>query len=148
MSKLARKAGLILPVLANKMVYFKKLYTFPSQEKLLQWLSQTVHLNISRATLNRDLKHIEIYGLIKRTRRHYRCKFRGMVFRSTLYEITQLGWIWLRDSGHITWKQLQKIRSAITTHKQPQKKPPVATQPPGELDSLQAILKKAGLVPG
>lgn len=89
---LSRKAAPILAVLFRLNEHHGKKYCFPAQETILKHLTELCFHTICRRQLNYDLKCIENSGLIRRIRRHRRTRLRGMEFRSTLYQITRLGY--------------------------------------------------------
>jgi len=111
--KLSRKALPVLAVLFRLNKYYGKLYCFPSQEKLLELLGKFCSLHISRRQLNYDLLVMSSYGLIRRVRRHRKTRSRGMEFRSTLYEISLLGYNLMQRAGLVTWRVLRSIRASL-----------------------------------
>jgi len=111
--KLSRKALPILLTLNKLNTYFHKLYCYPSQNKLLQLLSSFTSLQISRRQLNYDLQVLESHGLIRRIQRHRVTLAKGMEFRSTLYEITLLGYNLLLRAQVITFNAFKTIRNRI-----------------------------------
>lgn len=138
--KLSKKALPILAVLNKLNQHFGKLYCFPSQEKILELLVKFCSHKISRRQLNYDLAAIENHGLIRRVRRHRRSKKRGMEFRSTLYEISYLGFNLLMRAGILTWKTLKGIKAAIEAKKLEKKKPCAKTETHGDLSSISEVL--------
>src|SRR5438045_744024 len=81
---------------------YGKNYCIPSQDKLIELLARHQHRRMCRRTLNRHLNALERDGMIKRTRRHcadQRDPRRGMVFRSTLYELTRRAFRWLASNA-------------------------------------------------
>ncbi|MCK4786039.1 MAG: hypothetical protein KAV87_19940 [Desulfobacteraceae bacterium] len=108
---------------------YGKRYCFPSQKKILELLKTRFKIRISIATINRWLLVIEDGGYIKRTRRIRRDKKLGMVFQSTLYQITWKGYRLLVNCGMAAWNEVKNIAAAVrkkglaTLSKKP-KKPP------------------------
>lgn len=138
--KLSKKALPVLAVLQKLNAHFGKLYCFPSQAKILELLEKFCSHRISRRQLNYDLAAIESYGLIKRIRRHRRTKLRGMEFRSTLYEITYLGYNLMMRSGLVTWKVLKAVTAGIAAKKLEKKKPCAKTDAHGDLTNISEVL--------
>ena len=66
-------------------------------------------MRLSIATLNRWLRVIEDKGYIIRTRRIKRDPERGIIFKSTLYKITLLGYRALRVKGINVWREIKAI---------------------------------------
>ena len=96
---LSEKAIPILIMLNDLNNYHGKNYCFPSQKTILKRLEERLYVKISRRTLNRRLKTIEGSALISRTRRTRHDKVLGMVFNSTLYKISKLGYRMLARLG-------------------------------------------------
>jgi hypothetical protein len=111
--QLSRKAIPYLSVIHGLMRHFGRHYVFPSQGKIIELLSRYVSMNISRRMLNYDLRRIENSGLIRRVRRHRRTARHGMEFRSTLYEISFLGYHLMARLGMITWGVYRSMVSAV-----------------------------------
>lgn len=102
-----------IPILATLNAMNKKhrkLYCFPSQLKIMELLVRFQGINIEIATLNRWLRDIEDNGLILRVRRIRRDKKRGMIFKSSLYEITARGYSALAAAGVQVYKQLKRLQ--------------------------------------
>ena len=121
--KLAQKALIPLIILHNLNKFWGKLYCFPSQETILKRMKIMCSHHICRRTLNYYLKVMESHQVIRRTRRHRRTKKRGMEFRSTLYEITFLGYNLLLRAGIVLPGYLRaiqdKLRKAATKRRKP-----------------------------
>jgi hypothetical protein len=89
---MCRTSPEILQLLAGLCGHFRKPYTFPSQQFILETLKRRYRLHISRRTLNRRLAHLEAAGMITRQRRHKRDRPTGrLILRSTLYFVTSFG---------------------------------------------------------
>jgi hypothetical protein len=89
---MCRTSPELLQLLAGLCGHFGKPYTFPSQQTILEILQRRYRLAISRRTLNRRLRHLEIAGMITRTRRHKHDRPSGrLILRSTLYFVTSFG---------------------------------------------------------
>lgn len=104
-----------IPILATLNAINKKhgkLYCYPAQLTIMLNLSLYQDTNIAIATLNRWLRDLEEKGYIKRTRRIRRDKRRGIMFKSTLYTITILGYQALRGTGVIVWRELKALTAA------------------------------------
>ena len=121
--KLSQKALIPLIILHNLNKFWGKLYCFPSQETILKRMKIMCSHYICRRTLNNNLKVMESHQIIRRTRRHRRTKARGMEFRSTLYEITALGYNLLLRAGIVLPGYLRaiqdKLRKAETRKRKP-----------------------------
>jgi len=87
-----QKANPILVTLVKIQNKFRKDYSFPSQEKILELMDLRQGLKISRATLNRWLRVIVDSKYLIRRRRIKRDPVYGMVFKSTLYKVTIKGY--------------------------------------------------------
>lgn len=79
----------IISLLCGLGSYHKRRYVYPSQEWIIEKLQQFYGRGMSRSTLCRHMSSLEANGFIKRTKRHTADKLRGMVFRSTLYQLTR-----------------------------------------------------------
>ncbi len=139
--KLSRKALPILLTLHKFNTYWKKLYCYPSQKKLLTLLSQFTSLKISRRQLNYDLLELESHGIVVRIRRHRRTKHRGMEFRSTLYEITLVGYNLLMRAHVISFMTFKKIRAVIMQALEKKERPCVEMERKSNLTSLSDVLR-------
>ena len=143
--KLSRKALPIILTLHKLNKYFNKLYCYPSQAKLLTLLSKFTSLNISRRQLNYDLRCLETHGIIIRIRRHRRTPHNGMEFRSTLYEITLLGYNLLLRAQVISFNTFKVIRNRIMQALERKERPCAKTERKSKLSSLSNIME--GLFP-
>jgi len=123
--KLTPKALPVLACLNMFMVHHKHFYCFPSQIRILRYLKEVASLTVSRRQLNRILRDIQNGGLIKRTRRHRREKGRGMVFHSTLYEMSVKGYKLLYKVGMVSkarfLEAIARLRSFLLGKKRPEK---------------------------
>lgn len=99
----------IMGILYGLSKSYGKIYCFPSQKKILELLKTRFKIRISIATINRWLLVIEDGGYIKRTRRIRRDKKLGMVFQSTLYQITWKGYRLLVNCGMAVWSEIKYI---------------------------------------
>lgn len=95
----ACKANDILGTLFALFREYKMDYCYPSQKKLLYLLDTYHKCKISIATLNRWLRAVEDEGYIRRTRRIKRHPKWGMIFKSTLYHISNKGFYKLEALG-------------------------------------------------
>jgi len=107
------KSHSLLAIISGLCAHFGKLYCYPSQEKLIELLNERVHIQKSRATLNRWLADLEGEGLIVRRSRHRRDPRRGWVFRSTLYEVTLRGYQILARFGVDVKRQISILRRML-----------------------------------
>lgn len=139
--KLSRKALPILLTLHKLNTHFDKLYCYPSQNKLLTLLSKFTSLSISRRQLNYDLAALESRAVLIRIRRHRRTKRNGMEFRSTLYEITMIGYNLLLRAQVISFGMFKAIRNIIKQVLQKQEKPCAKIDRKSDLTSLSSILR-------
>jgi len=121
--KLSQKAIFPLIVLHNLNKFWGKLYCYPSQETILKRMKVECSHDICRRTLNYNLKEMESHGLITRIRRHRRKKYTGMEFRSTLYEITVLGYNLLLRTKVILPGYLRSIRKKLERMLERKRKP-------------------------
>lgn len=103
----------ILTTLCGLCKIFHKMYCFPGQIKILEILDRRFSRKRSRSTLNRHLRRMEDDKLIIRIRRIRRDKVFGMVFNSTLYEITLKGYYVLRMLGVNVQKQISILKNVI-----------------------------------
>ena len=104
-----KHANLVLSVLHGLNGIYNKLYCYPSQVKILALLSNFQDTEIGIATLNRWLRDMEDRGYIIRVRRIKRDKRRGILFKSTLYKITLLGYRALKQAGVNVWREIKAI---------------------------------------
>ncbi len=104
-----KHANLVLSVLHGLNSVYNKLYCYPSQVKILALLSNFQDTKIGVATLNRWLRDMEDRGYIIRVRRIKRDKRRGIMFKSTLYKITLLGYRALKQAGVNVWREIKAI---------------------------------------
>lgn len=104
-----KHANLVLSVLHGLNSTYKKLYCYPSQVKILALLCNFQDTEIAIATLNRWLRDMEDRGYIIRVRRIKRDKRRGILFKSTLYKITLLGYRALKQGGVNVWREIKAI---------------------------------------
>lgn len=91
--------GAILMTLLGVAKHHNKPYCFVSQNRQLELLSKYHSWNISRSTLNRRLKELEIEGYIIRIRRHRKAEDGRILFNSTLYKFTAKLFHWLGRLG-------------------------------------------------
>jgi len=143
--KLTPKSLPVLACLNMFMIHFNKYYCFPSQARILRYLKEVASLTVSRRQLNRILRDIQDGGLIKRTRRHRREKGRGMVFHSTLYEMSIKGYTLLYKVGMVSkarfLEAVNRLRSFLLGKKRPEK----VFRASSGLESMGSIM--AGLRP-
>lgn len=104
-----KHTNLVLSVLHGLNKSFDKLYCYPSQVKILALLSSFQDTHIAIATLNRWLRDMEDKGYIIRVRRIKKDKRRGILFKSTLYKITVLGYHVLKQTGVSVWREIKAI---------------------------------------
>lgn len=100
-----------VPILATLNAINKKvgkLYCFPAQLTIMKLLAEFQGINIEIATLNRWLRDIEDNGLINRVRRIRHDKNLGMVFQSTMYNITNKGYHLLKRTGLSVWREMKR----------------------------------------
>ena len=112
---------IVLAVILNKCEYFDKLYVYPTQETLLEWVKKASGLKRCRRTINYVLLRLEKQGYIKRLQRHYNHKTLGHVFRSTLYELTKKGLRRLQWLGIPAFQIVKSIKRAVSGR--PKKRP-------------------------
>lgn len=90
----------------------KKFYSYPAQLTIMKLLAEFQGIKIEIATLNRWLRDIEDEGLINRVRRTRHDKKLGMVFQSTLYNITNKGYHILKAVGVDVWREMKQSAKA------------------------------------
>jgi len=145
--KISRKALPLLLTLNKLNNHFDKLYCFPSQNKLLSLLSKFTSLNISRRQLNYDLKALEVSKIIIRIRRHRKTKHNGMEFRSTLYEITAIGYNLLFRAQVISFAVFRAILARIRNAIKKKERPCAITDRKSDLYSISDILRGLDITP-
>lgn len=106
-----RQATPILSTLHHLNGKYGKLYCYPCQVKIMALLSTYHGIDIAIATLNRWLRDLEDKGYIIRVRRIRKDKKRGIIFKSTLYKITLLGYHGLKGTGLSVWREVKAITS-------------------------------------
>lgn len=104
-----KHANVVLSVLHGLNKAYNKLYCYPSQVKILTLLCNFQDIHIAIATLNRWLRDMEEKGYIIRIRRIKKDKRRGILFKSTLYKITVLGYHALKQTGVSVWREIKAI---------------------------------------
>lgn len=104
-----KHSNVVLFVLHGLNKTYNKLYCYPSQVKILSLLCDFQDIHIAIATLNRWLRDMEDKGYIIRVRRIKKDKRRGILFKSTLYKITVLGYHALKQSGISVWREIKAI---------------------------------------
>jgi len=143
--KLTPKALPVLSCLNIFMSHFSKAYCFPSQARIVRFLEEEFGFKLSRRQLNRVLLHIEDGRLIRRVRRHRRERGRGMVFHSTLYEITVKGWRLLYKVGMVSKARFAAMVDRFRSFLLGLKRPGPAPSRTSGLDALSSII--GALVP-
>jgi len=86
------KINPILVCLLKVQRKYKKEYSWPSQEKIIELMDLRQGYKKTRATLNRWLRVMEDGKYIKRTRRIKQDPTHGLIIKSTLYKITIKGY--------------------------------------------------------
>jgi len=76
---------------------YEKAYCYPSQRCLLKLLGKRHKVVISRRTLNRRLKDLQVEGYFDRVRRHRRGDRGHIVFNTTLYKLSCRTFVWAAD---------------------------------------------------
>lgn len=79
----------IISLLCGLAGVHKKRYVFPSQVWIIAQLSTFYGRLMSRSTLCRHMAALERDGYLRRTKRHTSDKHGGILYRSTLYQITR-----------------------------------------------------------
>jgi len=90
--KLGPTKSAILEVLVSLQLKHGKSYCFPTQRKILELLKIYHGIDIHRRALNYHLADLVEAGLISRTRRIRKDRNGGLIFKSTLYFIKNLGY--------------------------------------------------------
>lgn len=131
----------ILTVLGNEMEYWGKTRVFPSHKRIRNEMKEKCSVTKSERTVNRWLAMMEAAGLIRRNKRHRWTPANGWEFRSSLYEITMLGWnllfrqgVWTRNKYN---SLVQKAKSTFRKSKKPRK----VSRPSGELTHVSESFK-------
>jgi len=143
--KLTPKALPVLSCLNILMEWSRKTYCFPSQARIVRFLEEEFGHKLSRRQLNRVLLHMCDGRLIRRRRRHRREKGRGMVFHSTLYEISIKGWHMLRKVGVVSKARFAEMVGRLRSFLQGQKGPESSARSSSGLQSLGSFI--GSLVP-
>jgi len=146
--KLTPKALPVLSCLNIFMSHFHKAYCFPSQARIVRFLEAELNHKLSRRQLNRVLRDMSEAFLIRRVRRHRREKGRGMVFHSTLYEITVKGWLLLYKVGVISKARLAEMVDRFRSFLRGAKRPGSASSRISGLDPLSSIMGSLRPAPG
>lgn len=111
--QVATKALPVLSILSGLSRHFGKNYCYPSQNKILALLAERLGVFMSIASLNRHLRVIVACGFIKRTRRIRRDPVKGLLFLSTLYEISRKGHGLLSRFRNGVGKKIQGIKKSL-----------------------------------
>jgi hypothetical protein len=90
----------IIRTLAGVGLSHKKPYCYPSQVTILGLLDQYHGLSMSRRTLNRHLKVLEVCGFFERVRRHRKGADGKILFNSTLYKFKGKLFRFMASLGH------------------------------------------------
>lgn len=146
--KLTPKSLPVLSCLNIFMSHFQKAYCFPSQSRIVRFLEAELNHKLSRRQLNRVLLDMSKGFLIRRVRRHRRERGRGMVFHSTLYEITIKGWRLLYKVGMISKARFLAMVSRIRSFLLGQKRPGSFSFRTSGLDSLGSVIGALRPSPG
>ena len=146
--KLTPKSLPVLSCLNVFMSYYCKCYCFPSQSRIVRFLQEELSHKLSRRQLNRVLLDMCEGRLIRRVRRHRREKRRGMVFRSTLYEITVKGWRLLYKVGMISKARFLEMVNRFRSFLLGRKKPGPASRRGSGFDSVGSIVGSLLSSPG
>ena len=100
----------ILMTLVGVAQKHNKAYCWISQNRQLELLSKYHSWNISRRTLNRRLKELEVEGYIIRIRRHIKGPDGRPRFNSTLYKFKAKLFIWLKRIENFVKKVFSSFR--------------------------------------
>ena len=146
--KLTPKSLPVLACLNIFMSHYHKAYCFPSQARIVRFLEEELGLKKCRRQLNRDLKCMSEAFLIRRVPRHRREKGRGMVFHSTLYEITIKGWRLLYKVGIVSKARFLEMVNRFRSFLRGQKRPEPSARTSSGLSSLGSIIRALVPSPG
>jgi len=113
MKSVIQKAGIILPLLHGLGMSYKKDYSYPSYKKILSMIAERTGVLYCIRTLCYWMKEVEEEGLVKRTKRHHHDGTLGMVFSSTMYQITASGYVFLWTLGINILGDLKKCGSKM-----------------------------------
>lgn len=144
MKNLGQKSIFVLSVLADEMMYWKKAAVFPSHERILKELAEKLSVHKGARTLMRWLAIMESSALISRNKRHRFTPQNGWEFRSSLYQITMLGWSQLRRARFYTWDQIKQFFGEVSRGFRKKKTPQRTIRPRGELTSVGDIMVGLG----
>lgn len=86
----------ILDTLHGTQRKYKKDYSKPGQERILERILKIHKVQICRRTLNYRLRHLEDAKIIKRYKRHYKHKDGSYILRTTAYYLLKRGSATLR----------------------------------------------------
>lgn len=128
---IGEKALPILNVLWNEQEYWRKNYCYPSQMRIVQELREKCSVRKSRRTLNRWLRKLEDRQIIRRTRRLKHHPIKGLMFKSTLYHITFLGFNLLYRAGFMSGKRYRSKLAAFREQERIRKEKPESDMPSG-----------------
>lgn len=81
----------ILDTLYGTQRKYKKDYSKPGQERILERISKLHDVHICRRTLNYRLRFLEDAKIIKRFRRHYKHEDGSFILRTTAYYLLKRG---------------------------------------------------------
>jgi len=146
--KLTPKSFPVLSCLNIFMAWSRKAYCFPSQARIVRFFEEEFGFKLSRRQLNRTLLHMCEGRLIRRVRRHRREKGRGMVFHSTLYEITIKGWRLLYKAGVVSKARFLEMVNRFRSFLLGQKRPESSARTSSGLSSLGSIIGALRSSPG
>jgi len=90
----------IMHVLVSLQLKYGKAYCFPTQKTILALLKQCHGIDIQRRALNYHLRDLVALGMISRARRILKNPAGGLIFKSTLYFLKNLGYRFLEKIKH------------------------------------------------
>ena len=111
--QVAAKALPVLSIISGLSRHYGKNYCYPSQVKILALLAERLGVFMSIATLNRHLRVVVESGFIKRKRRIRRDRVKGMIFQSTLYEISRKGYGLLARFRNGVGKKIKGLKRSL-----------------------------------
>jgi hypothetical protein len=113
----------IVITLGSVALKYNKPYCFPSQAHILRLLFQHHGVTISRRTLNRRLKGLELDSFFQRVRRHFKGQDGKIRFNTTLYKLKKkfFNFVGLLKAQGLRFASLFRVpfpaRYQGTTHK-------------------------------
>jgi hypothetical protein len=101
-------AAILVPIHLKIQQKYGKDYSFPSQEKVLEFIERYYGFKICRATLCRWYKRLRDEKVMTSIRRTKRNPIHGLQFKSTINIILLKGYHMVRSLGIPVWKEIKR----------------------------------------